>query len=309
MLFSVIIPVFNVDQYLRDCLDSVMSQIFNDFEVICINDGSTDESLSILEEYSKKDSRIVIVNQENKGLSGARNMGLKAAKGEYVFFLDSDDWITPDALQILANSISGEDVLCFNGQRYFEETDEYEKPDNLPDKSYISGWIYYNESALLHRNFAFVCVVLRLYKRDFLLKNNLLFYEGIYHEDNLFTPIVCYYAGKLKVISDCLYIYRVRGNSIMTKKSEKHILDILFVANTLAEFFIPKAGIDKTIVYRAVTHHYQVAFVNAEKCKLKEVKSLVDWQLYSLVSRTKLRHRVGYVLLRFCPMMYKCFLS
>ena len=90
---SIIVPCYNVEKYLPECLDSLLNQTFKYFEIICVNDGSNDSTLSILEKYSKKDSRIKIISQKNKGLSGARNTGIDAAKGDYIAFLDSDDWV------------------------------------------------------------------------------------------------------------------------------------------------------------------------------------------------------------------------
>ena len=294
MKFSVIIPVYNVEAYLRDCLDSVLNQTCADWEAVCVNDGSTDGSAAFLEEYAIRDSRIRIITQANGGLSAARNAGMKEAKGDYILFLDSDDWLEHNALQRLVENLDGEDMLCFSGRRFFEETGNYHPADQLTEKAYLSGMEYYNENALQSRDFAFVCVVLRIYKREFLLKNNLLFKEGIFHEDNLFTPIMCYYAEKVRTINDCLYDYRVRANSITTTGNTKRLRDLLETANELASFFIPKQGFDKTIVYRAITHHYQVVFANASKKERKNLKRLCDWKSYRKFSRIKLRHRWNY---------------
>ena len=294
MRFSVVIPVYNVEHFLRDCLESVLNQSFADWEAVCVNDGSTDGSAAILEEYTEKDSRFKVLSQPNGGLSAARNAGLKVAQGEYVIFLDSDDWLEPHALQTLSNNLDGEDMLCFSGRRFFEETGEFRPADQLTGKVYMSGMAYYNENALSHRDFAFVCVVLRAYKRSFLVNNRLGFKVGVYHEDNLFTPKACCCAGKVRQIADCLYDYRVRANSIMTTTDVKRLRDLLGIANELAGFFIAQSGFDKTVVYRAITHHYQVAFVNVSKKDRKELKRLCDWKLYHKVSRTKLRHRVNY---------------
>lgn len=304
MKFSIIIPVFNVAQYLCDCLDSVLDQTFPDFEAICVNDGSTDNSLEILEEYQKKDPRIKVICQENQGLSGARNTGIKAAQGEYLFFLDSDDWLAKNALEILSNNINVQDLLCFSGQRYFEDTREFDKADVLPNESGISGWEYYNRHALEHRNFAFVCVVLRTYRRQYLIDNNLSFERGIYHEDNMFTPLACYYAKSVKVIPDVLYFYRVRGKSITTTKSLKHKQDKVYIANTLAQRFRDK-DIEKTILYRSLTHHYQSVMNNVSQEEVKELSKLVDWKLYRMVSRTKLRHRFNYAVIRLMPYYFQ----
>lgn len=260
-----------------------------------MNDGSTDGSAAILEEYAIRDRRIRIITQANGGLSAARNAGIKVAKGDYILFLDSDDWLEHNALQRLVEKLDGEDLLCFSGRRFFEETGNYHPADQLTEKAYLSGMDYYNENALLSRDFAFVCVVLRIYKREFLLKNNLLFKEGIFHEDNLFTPIMCYYAEKVRTINDCLYDYRVRANSITTTVNTKRLCDLLGTANTLAAFFVPKQGFDKTTVYRAITHHYQVVFIKASKEEKMVFRRLCDWKSYKTVSWTKLRHRWNYL--------------
>ena len=293
MLFSLIIPVFNVEKYLGDCLDSVLNQSFQDWEAICVNDGSTDGSSSLLAGYAAKDVRIKVVSQANAGTAVARNTGLKEASGDYIFFLDSDDWLEANALQILSEKLNGEDMLCFSGKRYFESTGKYNQADILPEKVYQSGMDYYNENALLPRDFAFVCVVLRVYSRAFLIQNGLFFDDDISYEDNLWVPMTVYHAHSIKVISDPLYIYRIREGSKMQDVSLKRKMDMLKVANRLASFFIPKRGFDKTVVYRAITHHFQVA-LDVPKKDIDELSNLCDWKLYRRVSKTKTRHIVNY---------------
>jgi glycosyltransferase involved in cell wall biosynthesis len=294
MLFSIIIPVYNVDKYIQECLDSVLGQTFSAWEAICVNDGSTDGSTSILEKNAAKDNRIKIINQPNSGTATARNTGLRAAQGNYVFFLDSDDLLEPDSLQILANRLHGEDILCFSGKRYFESTQDYHPADILPEKTYERGMDYYNENALLRRDFAFVCVVLRVYNRDFLMRNGLFFDDDISYEDNLWVPITVYYAETVSVIPDVLYIYRIREGSKMQEVSLNRKMDMLKVANRLAAFFIPKTGFDKTTVYRAITHHYQVVLMRSSTAERKELNRICEWKRYWKVSRTKIRHRVNF---------------
>lgn len=293
MRFSIIIPVYNVKQYLRECLDSVLNQSFPDWEAVCVNDGSTDGSAAILEEYAGKENRLEVITQPNGGLSAARNTGLEAAKGEYVLFLDSDDWLESHALEVLASNLDGEDMLCFSGRRYFEEEGAYHDPDRLESREYESGMEYYNDNALLQRDFAFVCVVLRAYRRSFLLDSGLLFKKGIFHEDDLFTPKACFFAKRVRVINQCLYDYRVRSNSITTTVTAKHLSDLMGISNELAAFFIPRTGFDKTVVYRSITHHYQGVFARATSGKMT-IRRQCNWKSYFLVSRTKLRHRVYY---------------
>ena len=309
MHFSIVIPIYNVSAFLPECLDSVACQSFRDYEVVCVDDGSTDDSSAIAERYVDRHDQWQMIRQENQGLGGARNTGLKHATGDYVLFLDSDDRLRPDALRILSENLTDEDLLCFNGQRFFQETGEYEEADHLEPESFFSGWEYYEINALKHRNFAFVCVVLRCYRRAYLLEHGLGFKPGIYHEDNLFTPLACYYARKVRVIPDILYDYRVRGSSIMTSRSLKHWKDLVGIANELAAFFVQKDNLEKNTVYQSLTHHYQVAFSQLSPAEDRELLPLVDWKRYKAVSRTKPRHRLLYAALRINPRLFRALIK
>lgn len=307
--FSLIIPIYNVEQYLRDCLNSVIAQTYPDYEVICVNDGSTDGSLAILEEYQKKYDKITVISQQNKGLSGARNTGIRTAKGDYLFFLDSDDWIEPNTLEILAQKQRGEDLVCFNGRRCFEDG-RTEEPDSGIEEPLLNGWEYYNKYALVSRKFHFVCSVLRLYRRDYLLNNNLFFEVGIYHEDNLFTPLACYYAQTVKVIPDCLYVYRIREGSITQSVNVQRLYDMITVANKLSAFFIPISGIDKSQLYREIAGEYFGAYM-PEKRKLYGNKDLVimkliNWTNFKTVS-IYARHRRIYFFLSIHPALFRIY--
>lgn len=305
MLFSIIIPVYNVEDYLDACLESVVNQSFSDWEAICVDDGSTDGSSAILERYINKEKRIRVLKQANGGLSAARNAGMAAAKGDYVLFLDSDDWLENNALEVLNGELNGEDLLCFSGRRFIEEKNVFHSPDRLAKKKHEKGIDYYNENALVSRDFAFVCVVLRAYRRLFLEQYALRFKEGVFHEDNLFTPLVCYYAGHVKQISNCLYDYRVRKGSIMTAQSLRNRESIVLIANELSNFFIKIDGFDKTTLYRALTQYYQMAFVGNASEEDRQLLRLIDWKAYRNVSRTKLRHRLQYFAMRISPKVFR----
>jgi glycosyltransferase involved in cell wall biosynthesis len=311
MKFSIIIPAFNVEIYLRQCLDSVLTQSFTDYEVICINDGSTDESGDILNEYSRVNRNIKVIHQENKGLSAARNAGIKIAQGKYIFFLDSDDWLEPNALKILTDKANNEDIICFSGRRYFEDG-SFEVPDEGITESNLSGWDYYNQYALKPRKFHFVCTVLRIYRREFLLQHQLFFEEGIFHEDNLFTPITCYYAKSVKVIPDILYVYRIRANSITQNFENKRILDVVKVANKLAGFFIPIDDLDKKTVYREIAGEYFKGFMPDEIKKYGNndllLKEQINWDHFCVVAVYP-RHKTIYRLLRVHPKLFRAYLD
>jgi glycosyltransferase involved in cell wall biosynthesis len=310
IIFSIIIPVYNVELYLRQCLESVLNQTYSDFEVVCVNDGSTDNSAAILNEYARNGARIKIIDQKNRGLSAARNAGIKGASGEYILLLDSDDWLEPNTLQTLADKQDGEDMVCFNGRRWFEDGTT-ETPDKGIEEQGMTGWNYYNKYALQPRKFHFVCTVLRLYKRTFLLKNNLFFKEGIYHEDNLFTPIACYYAQSVRVIPDTLYVYRIRQGSITQQNDSQRIFDLVQVANQLSAFFIPKDDVDKSILYREIAGEYFKGFMQEERQKYgdndKQLKQSIDWKLFKSVSIYP-RHRRIYMLLKISSLVFRQYL-
>lgn len=289
MKFSIVVPVYNVEDYLEQCLESLRAQSCQDYEVVCVNDGSTDNSPKLLAEWEERFPQMKVIDRENGGLSAARNTGLKEAKGDYVVFVDSDDWVETMMLSRLANEANGEDMVCFACRR----TDN-EKSDVL-EVEQGNGWDYFNRHALEHREVAFVCVWQRCYRRQFLLDNDLWFREGILHEDNQFTPRACLKAQSIKVIPDILYNYRVRPGSIMTTRGLRSKESLVLIANELSDLFGKERNIEKTVIYQALTQCYQMAFLNNSRENNSHLRQMVDWKLYRKVSRTKLRHRWNYL--------------
>ena len=231
MLLSIILPVYNVGMYLSMCLDSLLNRNLNvlDYEIVAINDGSTDNSLDILNEYASKYPNIKIFSQENKGLSVARNEGLKYAKGEYVWFVDSDDFVKSNCLLELFGILLDLDVdvlaidrIEYNNQTFIEKKYAREKCDS--SKLYVGSdflGIFNNE----------VSVWMYLWNRTFLVKNKLLFAPGLLHEDLLFTPVALYFAKKVKYVNICAYCYRIfRQNSITNLPNPKRSYDLLKIA-------------------------------------------------------------------------------
>lgn len=222
---SIIIPIYNVEKYLRECLDSVINQTLHDIEIICVNDGSTDDSLSILEEYSSHDNRLILINKQNGGTSSARNFGIKNAYGEYLYFLDSDDYIDVRAMEILYHiSVENDlDVLYFDGQAFFENKllennfpsyKQYYKRNTAYDKL-INGQLLF---AQMNKNKEYLpSLCLQFLKASYLKDIKLRFYEGIIHEDNLFTFLCIMQAKRVSHINMPLFYRRVRENSTMTQ--------------------------------------------------------------------------------------------
>lgn len=316
MLISIIIPVYNVERYLSQCLDSVLNQSYDgDYEVICVDDGSTDGSSIILEKYAQIHKNMKIISSKNEGTASARNIGIRQAKGKYLWFVDSDDWIANDAIQILSEylnlSRSNPDVICFNGKLIYDIDGREESDKGIMDVN-LTGWQYYSKYAIKSRKFHFVCVVLRLYLREFIISNNLFFEVGILHEDNLWVPQMCYYAEKVDVIPNLLYYYRIREGSKMRNISSKKIFDTIKVANRLAEFFIPKTDIDKSVVYREIAGEYFSVFMSdkeeAYRGDYSVVEPLINWDSYKAVSLYP-RHRRIYRLLSISPRLFRLYLG
>lgn len=240
MLLSIIIPVYNVEQFIEECLDSVCTQSFADWEAICVNDGSTDCSLSLLQEFASRDSRIHVVSQPNGGLSAARNTGLKAANGEYVLFLDSDDRIKPDTLSILdANLSECPDILAFGSELWYYEN-EYSVPnDKFNHRQYdrmLSGQQYLDQF-VCERGWGPSAACFYAYRRTFLRQHSLYFPVGLLHEDELFVPQACALAQNVKILSNILYEYRMRENSIVHSAKLKSYQDKMVISEYLYDFF------------------------------------------------------------------------
>lgn len=301
MKLSVVVPVYNVEAYIDDCLNSLQIQDYSDYEIICVNDGSTDRSRKMLSEWESRLPQMKVIDRANGGLSAARNTGLAAATGDYVIFVDSDDWVEPTMLSRLSEEVKGEDMICFACRK----SDCGATDALVPEQS--DGWSYYNRHALEHRTIPFVCVWQRCYRCEFLIENDLHFREGILHEDNEFTPRACFWARSVKVIPDVLYNYRVRPGSIMTTRGMKSKECLILIGNDLSEMFGHESGINKTIVYRALTQCYQMAFIDNTKEEDIHMKQLVDWRCYWRVCRTKLRHKINYITIRIYPSMFRLF--
>ena len=248
---TIIIPVYNVEAYLKKCLDSIL--VDNQFtgQVICVNDGSTDGSAVVLGEYAAKYPNVEVITQKNAGLSAARNTGFDKATGEYVFFVDSDDWMFPSAIDKIMNQIEGEDVMYFNTQIYHEDTGQLSGDVDLTEMRHVSGREYLETVYDKPRNMPYVCVCGGIYKRSFLKENHLYNEQGIYHEDNYFTPQVLLVARDVSCINEYVYVYRIRKGSITAKVTEKHIMDLLFIARNLYGKYQKRENVN-AIFYRDV---------------------------------------------------------
>lgn len=221
-IVSVIIPIYNVEKYIEDCLLSVEYQTFKDIEIICVNDGSSDSSLMFLEQFATKDKRIKIINQKNGGLANARNTGLSNAKGKYILFLDGDDMLRQDAVSRLVESANkfNTDMVYFDAKCLFEDKSLY---DAAKESYYVRNKAYgFNTgkqlfAEMIHDGQFTDSACLMLYSAAFLNKNKLHFIEKMFYEDCYFSVLCFMKAKSVYHINEQFYIYRVRNNSIMTK--------------------------------------------------------------------------------------------
>lgn len=235
---SIIVPVYNVQEYLAGCLESILAQTFQDFEVICVDDGSTDESGSIAEEYAQKESRIHVIHQKNKGLSGARNTGLDKAKGKYVAFCDSDDYYHPEFLERMHEALetSGADVagcqLMPTKQKYTGHFPSFK------DKTVPVQIFNHPIKTFLSTDKIRTGVHIKLYRRSSL--SDLKFIEGIYFEDVPFTTVLMMEIKQFALINLPLYYYYKNPNSIMRtsfnlRKVESYVRLIRHIADYTAQ--------------------------------------------------------------------------
>ncbi len=169
MRFSIIIPAYNAEAFLPRCLDSIFSQEFDDYEVIVINDGSSDGTAVLLEGYASKYPNMHVFTQSNHGMATARNRGVNVAQGDYILFVDSDDELMPHALSNLAPQINGEDIVGFGTRIYNEQTGtNIDFQLSTHDTKRYSGWEYFNLYRLKSTPVHFVCIWQRVYRRGFL---------------------------------------------------------------------------------------------------------------------------------------------
>jgi len=235
ILVSFVVPVYNVEKYLNECLDSIFDPSVDDslYEVIAVNDGSTDNSPAILETY-KKYENFRLYNQDNQGPSVARNIGIERARGKFIFFVDSDDYLLPGAIETaLCYAASSEcEIVKFDFIEWYESTGKFE--DAKEETKHNLGVIDGKEAFI--RGYGPNSVA-KLLRRDYLLNHKLFFYPGVLFEDFEWTPRLFYYAKRVDSPNEELYFRRVRPGSIMTSLKDKQTcLDYLKIAEMLEEF-------------------------------------------------------------------------
>ncbi len=237
---TIILTVYNKEPYLHRAFSSLLGQEGtnkDDYEILVINDGSTDGSLTICEEYTRKVERVRVITQTNQGLSMARNNGLEAAKGEYVWFVDSDDVISTKAVSLICQAMTSKpDIIpIYAKTKGVERVRNRVKEDVQTGKEILTtgGWEQ--------------CGVFNVLRREFMLSNNLRFMPGVFHEDAEFTPRMLYTTKSVKVVPEVLYTVIHEPNSITSTPCAKRAFDCMTVAESLSRFVEEKGERGTTV--------------------------------------------------------------
>lgn len=291
-LVSVIIPVYNVEKYLDRCMECVLNQTYKNLEIILVDDGSTDSSSKLCDEYEKKDNRIMVIHKENGGLSSARNTGISVANGDYIVFVDSDDVIHRQMIQILLYHIECEGIEIAQCARYEISEDEYnalldEDRKNLLEKDMIP-MIFNNTSdsnmkvqsgraavAELYKEDSVDYIVAwnKIYKRE--IFNELRFAHGKIHEDEFTTPYALLNASKIVYDKLPLYIYIRRDGSITTKKYSIKNIDLLEALLKRMELF-KLNGLEELLPFAANHFVGQTIYEISRVLKMREDNIVID---------------------------------
>lgn len=228
MLISIIVPTFNVEKYIEKCINSLLNQDIKDYEIIVVDDCSTDQTVQVVKKVAK--SRVKIIEKEfNSGLSDTRNIGIKAANGKYVMFVDSDDWIENNCLGKIVNFICNNkniDVL-YLGHILEKQGNKIASHGYLSPTNCVYSAHEFLISELSQRSPLPVPACFGVYRRNFIVENNLFFYSGVLHEDELWTPMILLQADTVGTLDLNFYHYIIRDDSISQKRSAKNGLDMI----------------------------------------------------------------------------------
>ena len=311
-LLSIIVPVYNVEEYLDKCIESIQKQNFQNYEVIIVDDGSQDNCPAICDKWSLKDDRIIVLHKNNGGLSDARNVGFFKSRGDYVWFVDSDDWIREDALDIVVKGICkypnvdvfttylveykdnelSMNFICPNDYKTFKWKEFVDSGDNLyPAQRHII-------------------------RRQFLIENNILFIKDILHEDIPFTYMLFYCAKSVVLLPAPIYYYRIREGSIMSTFSFKNCISLFEGYQALLEFMRSHVKTEDEMWYRLLLfrvlkelYYRMSSYFKLEECRNFYYKNRVflNNQLYQVYRFVPLKEKIRIIICSMSPKIYGVF--
>ena len=298
--FSIIIPVYNVEKYIGKCLDSIMNQTYKDYEVIIVNDGTKDHSMEIVKDYDVK-----VINQKNQGLSAARNRGVKEATGDYILFIDSDDYIEKDLLKELNKSLKNNpDLVRFQVQEVYDNGKimKYEETP-FEDKSGEEAFSLITSYHFVENAWCY------LYKTSYYKENNYEFKKGTIHEDFGLIPIVIMKAKIVNAISYIGYNYFQRETGIMGdtnyEKTKKKVAD-MFIHYQFLEEEIKKTKLDSKIFKSYISNSLVLKICELKGKEYQEAKrKLLELKVYDNILNNTISRKIKKRLMQWSPKLAK----
>lgn len=284
IILSIIIPVYNVEQYLKECLDSVKQLNIYNYEVIIVNDGSTDNSLTICKQYCKSYTNFRIITQENRGLSAARNTGISNSRGKYLTFIDSDDFINPSLFELLLKEVDKEsaDVIRGDYNLYYDDIDVIDDTNSktINIGQVISGLELIKEQ--LKNNKYQIVSCTSIYRTQYLIENNIFFREGTFFEDHEFTLKVLLKKNNRVIWTNCsYYYYRQRQNSITGNINVSKIRHLINVMDNEYKYISTLCDDDY------ILQGYQVLFLTLDHLIQFSLHNLKEEESYLLYEEIK----------------------
>lgn len=264
---SIIVPIYNTEKYLKECLNSILRQSMKDIEVICVDDGSTDSSAQLCRDITEKDKRVSLIHKENGGLSSARNSGIRYAKGEYILFVDSDDWINPLLCQKIYNKAieTNADLTQFFYQEEFK--DGCNKPKRIAEISETCYETFYDKLSIAFNSGPMVWKF--LWKTKFIQQNELYFTDKILYEDFEYTSKGALLANKIAIVPQFLYHYRQRISSISFARNYKKKIEGCVISMNKAIEFSQINKVPMDCIYFLVGRKYKMLYVLSQRVGIK----------------------------------------
>ena len=290
---SIIVPVYNVEKYLSKCLDSLITQTMKDIEIICVNDGSTDNSLSVLKDYAKKDSRIVIIDKANSGPGACRNIGIEKATGEFIQFVDSDDWIEPETCEVCYQKAieHNVDMVSFNANTIFENSSWRRIYYNATEEKVIN---WKNISHLLFKSPFHSCHY--LIKSDFLKNNNMLYKTNIHYTEDVPFILNCWIKAQKVLLLPYFYYNYIQHDKSLSHTTT-HIFDYFKVVEILN---IQLNSLNNTELNKGFSD-WKLFHVDWELSKIKnkiEKEKFLDYcnKYYTNFEKKQIKNKIGYTI-------------
>lgn len=311
-MISIIVPVYNVEKYIGKCLESLMKQTYTNIEIICVDDKSMDNSAQICERLRSEDPRIRLIRKEvNTGLASVRNLGLKAASGKYVAFVDSDDWVTPDYLETLYKLVTEYQADIAQGSyvRTTIEVDEKRIKYGVAGTDSMTGREALRRmfsTSMVHPDIEYTIVPNKLYRKSFL--EGIFFPEGKIFEDQYFSAMCYAKCGKMALIDKKIYFYRVNPRGTTMQKYSARFLDEVELHEKLVWYFERSGDSNLAAIVAAratplaIDHYYRAEYAGCADAKRKAYLHVLKEYWYYLKSyKVSSRNKLAVLLFLFSP--------